>query len=164
VPVPLLPGRLESGFAEEFGNEQFDAISIIEVIEHLENPRHVFRQIKRLLKPGGIVVLTTPNASGLYSRLRFFFTGQMAMFTDASYAIGSGHITPLTVWQLEKVFSENEFRVSERRFHDAPFFPPTSLADLAKIVAWSVFRVFMLGTVGGQNVMYIVESEGSPRG
>jgi len=87
---------LNQNFAEAFGNEKFDAVSLIEVIEHLENPRHVFRQIKLLLKPRGVVLVTTPNVTGLYSRLRFFFTGQMAMFTDSAYAVGSGHITPLT--------------------------------------------------------------------
>jgi SAM-dependent methyltransferase len=133
-----------------FGNAQFDAVSKVEVIEHLENPRHIFRQIKSLLNRGGVVLLTTPNASGLYSRLRFFFTGQMAMFTDAAYAIGQGHITPLTAWQLEKIFSENGMKALERRFHDAPFFPPRSSGDIAKVIAWLAFRPFMFGTVGGK--------------
>jgi 2-polyprenyl-3-methyl-5-hydroxy-6-metoxy-1,4-benzoquinol methylase len=151
---------LNQNFGERLGNGRFDAVSIIEVIEHLENPRHTFRQIKSLLKSGGIVILTTPNASGLYSRLRFFFTGQMAMFTDRAYAIRTGHITPLTAWQLEKVFSENNMKVLERRFHDAPFFPPRSLGDFAKIVAWVVFRVVMFGTVGGQVILYILKNDG----
>jgi 2-polyprenyl-3-methyl-5-hydroxy-6-metoxy-1,4-benzoquinol methylase len=43
---------LNRNFGETFGKAQFDAVSIIEVIEHLENPRHVFRQIKSLLKKG----------------------------------------------------------------------------------------------------------------
>jgi SAM-dependent methyltransferase len=124
-------------------------VCIVEVIEHLENPRQTFRQIKHLLKKGGFVLLTTPNASGVYSRLRFFFTGQMAMFTDLSYA-DNGHITPITAWQLEKVFSENDLKVLHRRFHDAPFFSPRSSADFAKIAVWLAFRVFMFGTVGGR--------------
>jgi 2-polyprenyl-3-methyl-5-hydroxy-6-metoxy-1,4-benzoquinol methylase len=150
---------LNQNFGEMFGNEQFDAVSIVEVIEHLENPRHIFRQIKSLLKRGGVVLLTTPNASGLYSRLRFFFTGQMAMFTDAAYAIGHGHITPLTAWQLEKIFSENGMKALERRFHDAPFFPPRSSGDIAKVIAWLAFRPFMFGTVGGQIILYAVKNE-----
>jgi hypothetical protein len=32
----------------------------------------------------------------------------------------------MTVWQLEKVFSENNMKVLERRFHDAPFLPTRS--------------------------------------
>ncbi len=156
---PYHQADLNQDFGARFRNDEFDAVCLIEVIEHLENPRHIFRQIKPLLKKGGIVLLTTPNASGLYSRLRFFFTGEMAMFMDSAY-VGSGHITPMTAWQLEKVFSENNMKVLERRFHDAPFLPPRSSGDFAKIVAWLVFRVFMFGTVGGQNILYILKNDG----
>jgi 2-polyprenyl-3-methyl-5-hydroxy-6-metoxy-1,4-benzoquinol methylase len=149
---------LNGQFADEF-DRSFDAVSIVEVIEHLENPRQVMRQMAQLLKPGGYVLLTTPNASGLYSRLRFVFTGQMAMFTDASYR-EMGHITPLTVWQLEKIFEETRLTVVERRFHDGKYFPPRSMGDVAKIVAWGVFRWFMFGPLGGQVVLYLARRTG----
>jgi len=58
---------------------------MVEVIEHLENPRHTLRQTKSLLKKAGVIFLATPNASGLYSLIRFFFAGGMAMFTHQSY-------------------------------------------------------------------------------
>lgn len=150
---------LNANFSDHFPKGEYDAISFIEVIEHLENPRHCFRQIAALLKDGGLVLVSTPNASGLYSRVRFFFTGQMAMFTDAAYAVGPGHITPLTAWQLEKVFMEYGFSVLERAFHDAPFVPPTSLGDIAKVVAWVAFRPFMFGTVGGQSIVYLLKKD-----
>ena len=161
-PFPYSKVDLNASFSESFVKGQYDAISFIEVIEHLENPRHSFRQIAALLKDDGLVLVSTPNASGLYSRLRFFFTGQMAMFTDAAYRVGPGHITPLTAWQLEKVFMENGFAVLKRAFHDAPFVPPRSTTDLAKIVAWVVFRPFMFGTVGGQSILYVLK-KGEPR-
>ncbi len=156
---PYRKTDLNGDFSDQFEEGQFDAVSFVEVIEHLENPRNSFRHIRRLVKDGGFVLLTTPNASGLYSRLRFFFTGQMAMFTDDAYASPNGHITPLTAWQLEKVFMENGFTVVERTFHDAPFFPPKSAGDLAKIVAWTVFRPLMFGIVGGQSIMYILKKQ-----
>ena len=87
---------LNQNFGLTFGNAEFDAVSTLEVIEHLENPRHIFRQVKSLLKKGelySLQPLTPPASSGLYSRLRFFFTGQMAMFNDDCYR-GSGHISP----------------------------------------------------------------------
>jgi len=154
-PFPFRQVDLNANFSDAFLEGDYDAVTFVEVIEHLENPRHAFRQIRAILKEGGLVLLTTPNASGLYSRLRFFFTGQMAMFTDEAYQ-PTGHITPLTAWQLEKVFMENGFLVVERTFHDAPFCPPQSLGDFAKIVAWVVFRPFMLGTVGGQSIFYVL--------
>lgn len=159
LPFPYRKADLNAAFSDNFLQGEYDAVSFIEVIEHLENPRHSFRQIAKLLKAGGLVVVSTPNASGLYSRIRFFFTGQMAMFTDGAYAVGPGHITPLTAWQLEKVFMENGFTVLERAFHDAPFFPPRSLGDAAKLFSWIFCRPFMFGTVGGQSIIYVLKKQ-----
>jgi 2-polyprenyl-3-methyl-5-hydroxy-6-metoxy-1,4-benzoquinol methylase len=158
-PFPYHKADLNANFSDNFPKGEYDAISFIEVAEHLENPRHSFRQIAALLRTGGLVLVSTPNASGLYSRVRFFFTGQMAMFTDAAYCVGPGHITPLTAWQLEKVFMENGFSVLERAFHDAAFVPPRSLGDLAKVISWTVFRPFMFGTVGGQSILYVLKKQ-----
>lgn len=152
---PFCKVDLNQDFSEKFEKEGFDAVSMVEVIEHLENPRHTFRQILSLLKSRGVILITTPNASGLYSRLRFFFTGEMAMFSDAAYH-GVGHITPLTCWHLDKLIKENDLEILERQFHDSPFFPPKSIGDVAKIIAWCVFRPLMFGTVGGQCVLFIL--------
>jgi hypothetical protein len=82
----------------------------------------------------------------------------MAMFTDSAYA-DNGHTTPLNAWQFEMTFSENDLKVLECRFHDAPFFSPRTSGDFAMIVAWLAFRVFMFGTVGGQNILYILKND-----
>lgn len=39
----------------------YDVITMIEVIEHLPEPLEVMRQVARLLKPGGLLLLTTGN-------------------------------------------------------------------------------------------------------
>ncbi len=83
----------------------------------------------------------------------------MAMFTDAEYSVGEGQITPITAWQLEKVFMQSGFSVLERAFRDTPFFPPRSSGDFAKLVAWAVFRPFMLGPVGGQCIIYVLKKQ-----
>lgn len=41
----------------------------VEVLEHLTNPGQTLRQLHNLLKPGGRLFLTTPNAAGLAARL-----------------------------------------------------------------------------------------------
>jgi len=53
----------------------FDAVFSTEGIEHLENHYFFLREISRILKPGGVLVLTTPNITALRSRLRFFGSG-----------------------------------------------------------------------------------------
>ncbi len=55
--------------------QTFDAVFSTEGIEHLENHFSFLRGICRILKPGGILLLTTPNIAALRSRLRFFGSG-----------------------------------------------------------------------------------------
>ena len=43
--------------------ERFDAVVLSEVIEHLEDPFAFIDQLRRLLKPGGRIILTTPSRS-----------------------------------------------------------------------------------------------------
>lgn len=45
-------------------NRQFDCVAMLAIVEHLFNQKHVFSQVKRLLKPDGRVVITTPTPLG----------------------------------------------------------------------------------------------------
>jgi SAM-dependent methyltransferase len=52
-----------------FGESQFDVVSMIELIEHVADPRDLLETAVELLRPGGVVYLTTPNAASLNCRL-----------------------------------------------------------------------------------------------
>jgi len=58
-----------------YPSESFDVVLLVEVIEHLENHRTAIGELARVLKPGGILILTTPNVMRIKSRLHFFLTG-----------------------------------------------------------------------------------------
>ena len=45
----------------EFEAHSVDAITMCEVIEHLDNPAHMLEEIKRIGKPGGVLAITTPK-------------------------------------------------------------------------------------------------------
>jgi len=53
----------------------FDGVNLTEVIEHIENQPQLIREIARVLKADGVVVISTPNVLNVHSRLRFLFTG-----------------------------------------------------------------------------------------
>jgi 2-polyprenyl-3-methyl-5-hydroxy-6-metoxy-1,4-benzoquinol methylase len=55
----MVPGRLEDGPWED---ASFDVITLWDVIEHIKEPDPLLRTVFRLLKPGGICFLHTPNA------------------------------------------------------------------------------------------------------
>ena len=52
-----------------FPNNYFDCIRLYHVIEHIPDPRNCLQFIYKKLKPGGEVILGTPNADSAVSRL-----------------------------------------------------------------------------------------------
>lgn len=58
-----------------FDDGFFDAVVCIEGIEHLQRPFDFVRECRRVLRPDGVLVLTTPNISSLRSRWRWLWTG-----------------------------------------------------------------------------------------
>ncbi len=53
----------------------FSAVVCIDGIEHLERPFDFIRECYRITKPGGRVIISTPNINALRSRWRWFWTG-----------------------------------------------------------------------------------------
>lgn len=58
-------GRLESAC---FPNASFDAIALIELLEHLREPHALLAECRRILRPGGVVMATTPNGASWTAR------------------------------------------------------------------------------------------------
>ncbi len=58
-----------------FKTAVFDAVNLVEVIEHIEHQAQLIREIRRVLKPNGVVLISTPNILNTFSRVRFLFTG-----------------------------------------------------------------------------------------
>jgi SAM-dependent methyltransferase len=58
-----------------FRSQAFDLVLMLEVIEHLPDIPHSLREIARVLKPGGIAVVTTPNRLNVTSRIHYLLTG-----------------------------------------------------------------------------------------
>ena len=69
-----------------------DVVVSIETIEHLENPRALFRELVRAVRPGGLLLVTTPNQLSLLSKLSFVVKDRHGAFQAVHYP---AHITAL---------------------------------------------------------------------
>ncbi len=82
-----------------------DVVCGVEVIEHLENPRAFMGELVRLTKPGGLVIVTTPNQLSLLSKLTFVFKNQFNAFQEAP-GLYPAHITALLELDLIRIATE----------------------------------------------------------
>jgi SAM-dependent methyltransferase len=80
-----------------------DVVVAVETIEHLENPRAFVRELVRLARPGGRVVLTTPNQLSLLSKLTLLVKDRFNAFQDGCYP---AHITALLEIDLRRIAAE----------------------------------------------------------
>jgi 2-polyprenyl-3-methyl-5-hydroxy-6-metoxy-1,4-benzoquinol methylase len=66
--IHYAPGDVfELGF-----NSEFDVILIAEIIEHVAHPDEFLKKITQMVKPGGYIVMTTPNGEYFQNRLPKF--------------------------------------------------------------------------------------------
>lgn len=88
-----------------YEDHSFDAVICCEGIEHVYSPWHLMAEFKRVLRPGGIIIVTTPNVQNLLSRVKFLFCGYLYQFEPFSKVPRTGgdkgHISPVGFWQLD---------------------------------------------------------------
>jgi ubiquinone/menaquinone biosynthesis C-methylase UbiE len=118
------PGLMEGDFAVDavdldsqklpYLDSSFDLVTCTEVMEHLENFRFAVREAFRVLRPGGIFVLTTPNVLNLTSRIRYLMFGFAnsfgpLKFHDRERHTTAGHISPIGHFYLVHGLTEAGF-------------------------------------------------------
>ncbi|MEK7743417.1 MAG: class I SAM-dependent methyltransferase [Elusimicrobiota bacterium] len=54
---------------QSFPDGSFDAVTMIDVLEHLGDPASMLDEVRRVLKPGGLLYLVTPDIDSLSARL-----------------------------------------------------------------------------------------------
>jgi 2-polyprenyl-3-methyl-5-hydroxy-6-metoxy-1,4-benzoquinol methylase len=89
------------------GDASVDVAAAVEVIEHLENPRALVRELVRIVRPGGWIVVTTPNQLSVLSLLTLVVKGRFSAFQDSAYP---AHRTALLEIDLHRIARECRLR------------------------------------------------------
>ncbi|NES99914.1 MAG: methyltransferase domain-containing protein [Sphaerospermopsis sp. SIO1G2] len=102
--IEFIPFNLDIGKVP-LEDKYADVVCAVETIEHLENPRAFVREMVRLAKPGGLVIVTTPNQLSLLSKLTLILKNQFNAFQEAP-GLYPAHITALLEIDLIRIFIE----------------------------------------------------------
>jgi 2-polyprenyl-3-methyl-5-hydroxy-6-metoxy-1,4-benzoquinol methylase len=99
-----------------------DVAASVETIEHLENPRALFRELARVTRPGGWVLVTTPNQLSVLSLLTLATKQRFPAFQDNAYP---AHRTALLEIDLRRMAAETGLVDVEVRFTSSGRLPLT---------------------------------------
>ena len=107
--IDFAPGSV---FDLEF-DEPFDCVVATEVIEHVAHPDKFLTKLSQLVRPGGYLVLTTPNGAYFRNGLpRFSDCDDPSIFESVQFKPNAdGHIFLLWPDELERLAERTGFRV-----------------------------------------------------
>jgi 2-polyprenyl-3-methyl-5-hydroxy-6-metoxy-1,4-benzoquinol methylase len=110
IRYPTLPAEVEFRQADldrdalPLDGATADVTAAVEVVEHLENPRAFIRELVRVTRPAGWIVVTTPNQLSALSLLTLVVKGRFSAFQQSDYP---AHRTALLEIDLRRIAAEN---------------------------------------------------------
>lgn len=127
--LTLVRGSL-GGSGLPFAAECVDVVILSEVIEHLVDTDAALAELRRVLRPGGHLILSTPNLAAWFNR-GLLMLGLQPVFSEVSLrkvygrpgSVVAGHLHLFTRRALEEFLVDNGFtdvRISGACYHDVP--------------------------------------------
>jgi 2-polyprenyl-3-methyl-5-hydroxy-6-metoxy-1,4-benzoquinol methylase len=148
--------NIHSGFLHDvsFASDSFDAITLYEVIEHVETPIHLLKECHRILRPGGILVVGTGNTDSWTKKIR----KDKWEFFNMNYF--GGHINFFSTGSINILASQTGFTVVKNRTASVTFIDkneaPWVLYRLSKIFSELCYLPSKIFNKGHQMEVYLV--------
>jgi methionine biosynthesis protein MetW len=96
-----------------FPENYFDAVTLLAVLEHVFNPQALIFEIRRVLQPGGILIIDVPNVASFTNRTKILF-GRLPK-TSGDPGWDGGHIHYFTKSALDQLLTCEGFKITDRK-------------------------------------------------
>ncbi len=113
-----------------FPDNSFDIAHMSEVIEHILEPLRAMSEVKRVLKSGGVFVMTTPNCTSFRDKL-LVLAGHMQ-----AYSQHSEHVRLYNKRLLEKLVKDSGFKLLGTYGSGFSFPLPFGLSPVTTLFDW----------------------------
>ena len=133
-----------------FADESFDLALCIDAFEHFPNPNHGAREIRRILRPGGVFFLSAPNYGNVAGVVKRVYEG-LSWYAPRTWApFGRWQPQefelPITAGYVRRVFACAGFRTMRRIGHSAEvglgLFPWIDHPRMPETVQFRLQRMF----------------------
>ena len=141
-------------FAARLGVNSFDIVTAIEVIEHVESPIGFLRNVRELLAPAGVAVLTTPNVDCIPARIKYLLYGKIRCMDEQSEPT---HISPI----FFDLFKRQFLPASKLQLHQHLLFPPEGFQNCRRSVSLLMSlaaRVFPGESIIGDHHVFVLKA------
>lgn len=115
-----------------YDDGEFDYITCVEGLEHIENPQQAIRECARLLRPGGHLITSVPNILNIEERIKWLLYGYTSHFKPLSREAVNNlrnsfgemeevalHINPIGYSELRYTLEKYGFEI-QRLYRDKP--------------------------------------------
>jgi 2-polyprenyl-3-methyl-5-hydroxy-6-metoxy-1,4-benzoquinol methylase len=130
-----------------FDTEKFDFVLMLDVLEHVADPRSLLIQAKNKLNDAGKIIVTLPNDYHLLNKLRFLLNKHLTEDPFAAY----GHLHYFPIKSAEIFLIKNGFKV-EKKVILPPVKPASVPQGLKNFLAGSFPQSF------ARDVLYLLSS------
>jgi len=134
--IDVFRGDLEEA---RFPSARFDVVTLWHALEHLPDPKSTLKEIQRILKKNGLLVVAVPNLNNFITRILYFLAKgkKLKLFSIHAKELHLWHFSPHS---LSRLLQEAGYVVIRTKLDLAQIEFPKKMVDFFTFIVYSLTR------------------------